>query len=232
MIVSIRTGPNAVSATWSHGWRGDKPRWHFKSFFFNIRFFLVWTILSLITSVRRWVASLLHVPITWHSRANTQVRPLAVGHVLFVLFHIFFPNIITPEEKLGCSEQRWMMQYSANPIMYVLVKCVAGLFYPLLSELLWSIYYFTKTGLAKGCKETLKASLWRVMSDTVCVTALNGFRRSWAGELLNRYLHLTFKQTRQSLQHTVWYFCTSSEQHSTVWFSSEHPFIYFSLKRG
>lgn len=35
-------------------------------------------------------------------------------------------NIITPEEKLGCSEKRWMMQYSANPIMYVLVKCVAS----------------------------------------------------------------------------------------------------------
>lgn len=56
---------------------------------------------------------------------NTPVQPVAVGHVLFLLFWIFFPNIITPEEKLGCSEKRWMMQYSANPIMYVLVKCVA-----------------------------------------------------------------------------------------------------------
>lgn len=55
---------------------------------------------------------------------------LAVGHVLFLPFLIFFPNIITPEEKRGCSEQRWMMQYSANPIIYVLVKCLARLFSP------------------------------------------------------------------------------------------------------
>lgn len=93
-------------------------------------------VFPLITCMRRWVAFLLHVPITWYGRANIQVQPVAVGHVLFLLFQIFFPNIITPEEKLGCSEKRWMMQYSANPIMYVLVKCVARLSPPPLS--LWT----------------------------------------------------------------------------------------------
>lgn len=64
-----------------------------------------------------------------HAKAG-QVEPLAVGYVLFLLFLVFFPNIIAPEEKLGCSEQRLMMQYSANPIIYVLVKCLARLFSP------------------------------------------------------------------------------------------------------
>lgn len=161
--------------------------------------------ISLISSEMKEAMKVGCVPITYYGRANTQIEPLAVGLVLFLLFLIlFFPNVITPDEKLGYSEQRRMMQYSANPIIYVSVKCVPPP-PPLPSELLWNIYYFTHKGLAKGCRETLP---WRLcsqerVSDAVHVTALNGFRRSWRCEPLNRYLHLTSKRSRQSLPDTV-----------------------------
>lgn len=142
----------------------------------------------------------------------------------FFFSRYFFPNIITPEEKLGCSEKRWMMQYSANPIMYVLVKCVAGLspLFPLnFCEAFITLQKQDWPRVAEKPRR-LCGKEWR---------AIRSLFRPWMGWVckpLNRYLHWTTTRRRQFLQGTAR--CPSTSGVACV--SSEHPFLCFSLKRG